>query len=45
MAQEALPGHMARLELYPPSIAEMASQPANLVDYLIRGDFHAVNAN
>lgn len=40
-AQEALPGHMARLELYPLSITEMASQPLNLVDFLVRGDFQA----
>ena len=39
-AQEALPGHMARLELYPLSISEIASQRLNLVDFLIRGDFH-----
>ena len=40
-AREALPGHMARLELYPLSVSELASQPLNLIDCLIRGDFHA----
>lgn len=39
--QEALPGHMARLELYPLSVSEITGQPRNLVDYLIAGDFHA----
>ncbi len=37
--QEALPGHMARLELYPLSIAEISSLRRNLVDDLIAGDF------
>jgi len=37
--QEALPGHMARLELYPLSITEMTKQPINLIDYIIDGDF------
>jgi len=37
--QEALPGHMARLELYPLSIAEISSSRRNLVDCLIAGDF------
>ena len=32
-AQEALPGHMARMELYPLSISEIAAQRLNLVDY------------
>lgn len=40
-AQEALPGHMARLELYPLSIAEIYSQEENLVDFLLAGDFKA----
>ena len=32
--QEALPGHMARLELYPLSVTEMHSGRFNLIDYL-----------
>jgi uncharacterized protein len=39
--QEALPGHMARLELYPLSVSEITGQERNLIDYLIAGDFHA----
>jgi uncharacterized protein len=39
-AQEALPGHMARLELYPLSLSELTGQPRNLVDYLCAGEFH-----
>jgi uncharacterized protein len=39
--QEALPGHMARLELYPLAISEITGQSRNLIDYLIAGDFHA----
>lgn len=38
-AQEALPGHMARLELYPLSISEVAGSEGGLVDYLIEGEF------
>ena len=37
--QEALPGHMARLELYPLSISELTQQPINIIDYLITGHF------
>lgn len=37
--QEALPGHMARLELYPLSIGEITGQGRNLIDYLVSGDF------
>ena len=39
--QEALPGHMARLELYPLAISELhqKSQPLNVIDYLLAGDF------
>lgn len=40
--QEALPGHMARLELYPLSIGEMTGQRRNMVDYLNAGIFHAI---
>ncbi len=36
--QEALPGHMARLELYPLSIAELNLQPLNIIDYLLTND-------
>ncbi len=42
--QEALPGHMARLELYPLSISELESQRLNLVDYLIQGKIQATPA-
>jgi uncharacterized protein len=38
-AQEALPGHMARLELYPLSISELTGQSRNLIDYLCDGEF------
>jgi predicted AAA+ superfamily ATPase len=37
--QESLPGHMARLELYPLSITEINDQPINIIDYLIEGKF------
>ncbi|MDO8272751.1 MAG: DUF4143 domain-containing protein [Gammaproteobacteria bacterium] len=40
-AQEALPGHMARLELLPLSVSEMSGQPRNLVDFLSAGDYSA----
>lgn len=35
--QESLPGHMARLELYPLSVSEHYTQPLNLVDWLTYG--------
>jgi uncharacterized protein len=38
-AQESLPGHMARLELFPLSISELTGQSRNLVDYLCAGEF------
>ncbi|MDE2655375.1 MAG: ATP-binding protein [Gemmatimonadota bacterium] len=38
-AQEAVPGHMARLELLPLSLAEIHGTRRNLVDYLLTGDF------
>ena len=38
--QEALPGHLARLELYPLSIAEITGQSLNFIDYLLAGKFH-----
>ncbi|MCF6319797.1 MAG: DUF4143 domain-containing protein [Proteobacteria bacterium] len=37
--QEALPGHMARLELYPLSITEINNQSINIIDYLIAQKF------
>ncbi len=37
--QEALPGHMARLELLPLSVAELRDGQRNLIDYLLAGDF------
>ena len=39
--QEALPGHMARLELFPLSLSEIANQPLNTIDYLLQGDFQS----
>ena len=39
--QEALPGHMARLELYPLSIAEINGSSRNLVSYLLAGEFRS----
>ena len=39
--QEALPGHMARLELFPLSLSEIAYQPLNIIDYLLQGDFQS----
>ena len=49
--QEALPGHMARLELFPlslselslseRSLSEMASRPLNIIDYLLAGSFQS----
>jgi len=37
--QEALPGHMARLELYPLSITEITQQSRNIIDYLLSENF------
>jgi uncharacterized protein len=39
--QEALPGHMARLELYPLSLSELGGSAINVIDYLIAGNFRA----
>jgi len=36
--QEALPGHMARLELLPLSLSEMTGQSLNIIDYILAGD-------
>ncbi len=41
-AQEALPGHMARLELLPLSTAELRDRRDNLIDYLLEGDFSSM---
>jgi uncharacterized protein len=35
--QEALPGHMARVELYPLSLAERSGEQHNLIDWLFSG--------
>jgi predicted AAA+ superfamily ATPase len=40
--QEALPGHMARLELLPLSLSERHGQTRNALDYLLRGEFTPV---
>lgn len=37
--QEALPGHMARLELFPLSLSEITDHPFNIIDYMLTGDF------
>ena len=37
--QEALPGHMARVELLPLSVTELNDQPLNIIDHLLSGDF------
>ena len=42
-AQEALPGHMARLELLPLSVAELQGSRRNLIDCLLAGDFKSVD--
>jgi predicted AAA+ superfamily ATPase len=36
--QEALPGHMARVELYPLSVTEIAGGTFNLIDFLLADD-------
>jgi len=41
--QEALPGHMARLELYPLSLGEMHKQPRNIIEYLLAGDYQSAS--
>mgnify|MGYP005858486373 CR=1 FL=1 len=40
-AQEALPGHMARLELFPLSMGELRGDSFNTVDYLLSGGFQS----
>ncbi len=42
--REALPGHMARLELLPLSIAELRGGRRNLIDHLLAGDFSAADS-
>jgi predicted AAA+ superfamily ATPase len=37
--QEALPGHMARVELYPLSLSEISKNPGNIIDYILAGEF------
>jgi len=41
--QEALPGHMARLELLPLSINEIDGQSLNWLDYMMTGDFSSAS--
>ncbi len=36
--QEALPGHLARVELFPLSLTEIKGHTFNLIDYLSKGD-------
>ena len=40
--QESLPGHMARMELYPLSIGEITGQRRNIIDYLNAGVFSTI---
>lgn len=42
--QEALPGHMARVELWPLSVTEIHGGTFNLIDYLLAGDFSVTPA-
>lgn len=42
--QEALPGHMARVELWPLSITEKFNSTFNIIDYLVAGDFSTTTA-
>lgn len=41
--QEALPGHMARLELYPLSLSEKYNTDLNVIDLLCNEDFNLSN--
>lgn len=36
---EALPGHMARVELYPLSLSEISGNQLNIIDYLVSAKF------
>jgi len=40
--QEALPGHMARVEMYPLSLSEMGNSSRNIIDYLITREFTSI---
>ena len=42
--QEALPGHMARLELLPLSLSEITQAPLNIIDYILAEDFQPAQA-
>lgn len=39
--QESLPGHMARLELYPLSLSEKFDAKLNMIDFLVSGNLHS----
>ena len=39
--QESLPGHMARLELFPLSLDEITNQSLNIIDYLLKENFQS----
>ena len=41
--QEALPGHLARVELYPLSLTEIKAESFNLIDYLCEGKFSTIS--
>ncbi len=43
--QEALPGHMARLELFPFSAVEVSSSKINIVDYLLAEEMEPLDGN
>ena len=40
--QEALPGHMARVELYPLSLSEIFGSMSNIIDYILATEFAPV---
>jgi predicted AAA+ superfamily ATPase len=42
--QEALPGHMARVELWPLSVTEIRGGTFNFIDYLLNADFSSSQA-
>ena len=42
--REALPGHMARLELLPLSLSEIRQWPLNIIDCILAGDFQRAQA-
>jgi predicted AAA+ superfamily ATPase len=41
--QESLPGHMARVELYPLSLAERFGEQVNFIDWLFTGTFESTS--